>query len=86
MIHMARDKNIKPVLINAFQTGLALSMIALFAARMDLSDTAAGLDPLGNFKTDLLSGGGFPIVKGEIDLAEVFKCFNRINTNILKDL
>lgn len=85
MITIARDKNIKPVLSNAFQTGLTLSMISLFAARMKLLNDPAGLNTLGSFTTDLLSKG-FPLKKGEIDLAEVFKCFNQVNINILEDL
>ncbi len=85
MIHWASGKNIKPVLSNAFQTGLTLSMISLFAARMDLLNGPAGMDTLGGFTEDLLNKD-FPLIKGEISLTEVFKCFNRININILEDL
>jgi len=85
LIHKLRNKNIKPILSNAFLSGLALSMISLFAAQMKLFHYPVGLDTLNNFTTDLL-GEDFPLAKSEIDISKVLKFFNRINLNILEDL
>jgi len=85
LIYKLRNKNIKPILSNAFLSGLSLSVISLFAAQMKLLHYPVGLDTLGHFTNDLLEKD-FPLVEDGIDLSEVFKFFNRVNLNILEDL
>ncbi len=85
LIYKLKNKNIKPILSNAFLSGLSLSMISLFAAQMKLLHYPVGLDTLGYFTNDPLEKD-FPLIKGGIDLPEVLKLFNQINFNILEDL
>ncbi|MHB1335655.1 MAG: o-succinylbenzoate synthase [Candidatus Humimicrobiaceae bacterium] len=82
LIKFARKNCIKPVLSNSFNSSLLISFIALFASMMHINDIALGLDSLNIFSENLLTED-IKIIKGKINILEIFKNIKKINFNLL---
>jgi O-succinylbenzoate synthase len=72
------------VISSCFESGLGIASLALFAASMNLTNTALGLDTLKYFKHDLLTSP-FQIEQGAVKLAQAFDCIDVLNEKLLKD-
>lgn len=85
LIYFAKKYNIKTVLSNSFNSSLLVSFIALFAGIMNMSDVALGLDTLKLFDRNLIAED-IEIVKGRINILEIFKNIKKINYNLLSSV
>jgi o-succinylbenzoate synthase len=82
LIKFAGNNGIKPVLSNSFNSSLLISFIALFASMMHMNDIALGIDSLNIFSENLLTED-IKIIKGKINILEIFKNIKKINFNLL---
>ena len=82
LVNFAHKNGIKPVLSNSFNSSLLVSFIALFAEMLDIGHIALGLDTLKVFNRNLLLED-IIIIKGKINIFEIFKNIKRINFNLL---
>jgi o-succinylbenzoate synthase len=82
LVNFARKNGIEPVLSNSFNSSLLVSFIALFAEMLDIGHIALGLDTLKVFSGNLLSEE-VKIVKGKINILEIYKNIKRLNFNLL---
>ncbi|MCK5565303.1 MAG: o-succinylbenzoate synthase [Planctomycetes bacterium] len=82
LINIAKEKGVLPVLSSAFESGIGIRSIALFAAKMGLSNIAAGLDTLKWFAEDVLREN-IKIENGSIDILKLSKPVS-LRTEILE--
>jgi len=82
LIYFAKKYNIKTVLSNSFNSSLLVSFIALFAGIMNMCDVALGLDTLKLFDRNLIAED-IEVVKGKINILEIFRNIKKINYNLL---
>lgn len=82
LINIAKENSILPVLSSAFESGIGVRSIALFAAKTGLSDIAAGLDTLKWFGEDVLKET-VRIENGSIDVLKLAQP-SSLRTDILK--
>jgi O-succinylbenzoate synthase len=82
LINIAKNNNILPVLSSAFESGIGVRSIALFATKMGLTNIAAGLDTLKWFGEDVLKEK-IQIENGSIDILKLAQPVS-LRTDILK--
>jgi len=82
LINFAKKYDITAVLSNSFNSSLLISFIALFAGIMNIDDVALGLDTLKLFSGNLITED-IKILKGKINILEVFRNIKKINYNLL---
>ena len=82
LLKFAHENGIKLVLSNSFNSSLLISFIVLFAGMMHLNDIPLGIDSLSFFSENLLVED-IKIIKGKINMLEVFKNIKKINLNLL---
>lgn len=85
LIDFAKSRGIAAVLSSAFESDVSLRIFALFAARMQLTDTPVGLDTLKWFSTSLLEGS-FKIKDGRIDIKDLLAVRPKLKSQLLQDV
>jgi O-succinylbenzoate synthase len=84
LMDLAKRSNVTSVISSCFESGLGISSLALFAASMNLTNTALGLDTLKYFEHDLLASP-LQIEQGAVKLSQAFSCIDALNEKLLKD-
>ena len=84
-IKQGKDRNLKIVLSDTFNSGLSLSALGYFARHHQLQDTAHGFGTYRFLKKDLLQSR-LSMEQGRFDLNSAYRATRKINHSLLKEI
>ena len=85
LVRFAQKNNITPVISSTFQSSIALKAMAIFAAKMGITNTPIGLDTLKWFAEDL-PVNPLKIKNGKINIQRILKDPAELRMDLLKDI